>query len=292
MQIFHLKHDKIDLEKWDNIISASKNSMIYANSWFLNVVSPDWEALVSDNYEYVMPLPVKKKLGIKYLVQPIIAKQLGIFSSGHIDALIVSRFIKSIPYYSYEINLNEGNCAESGTKLPNLLLNLALSYDNLVKSFSVNTMRNIRKAGKCLLRIDWELNLNDFLHFYFEEERYYLLPDKKITTTLIKTALEHNNIQLIGAKTLDGRLIAVLGLLTSTNRLIYLLASSNKEGKNKSAMFFLVNEVIRKNANTDVVLDFEGSKIDGIARFYKGFGAKPISYFSIKRFRPTLLIKQ
>ena len=54
-------------------------------------------------------------------------------------------------------------------------------------------------------------------------------------------------------------------------------------------MFFLVNELIKKHAATNKILDFEGSKVEGVYRFYKGFGAGLRSYYLIKRFRPTFL---
>ncbi len=59
-----LSNDQIDRALWDKTIESSPYGMIYALSWYLDIVCPDWEALVSDNYEQVMPLPVKKKMGL------------------------------------------------------------------------------------------------------------------------------------------------------------------------------------------------------------------------------------
>ena len=75
----------------------------------LMLFRPGWEALISENYEYIMPLPVKSKYKIPYLVQPILTQQLGIFSKNKINENIIEEFIKEIPYFSYEINLNEHN---------------------------------------------------------------------------------------------------------------------------------------------------------------------------------------
>ena len=290
MEIKHVKHEKIDYLLWDKTIANSQNSMIYAFSWFLDCVSPQWEALISENYEFVMPLPVKTKFGLKYIVQPFLTQQLGVFSSMQITELIVFDFIRSIPYLSYEMNLNEKNYVSSSISLPNLMLNLNVTYENLVKKIAVNTLRNIRKAENYRLKMNWELNYVDFLQFFFEQTQRYDLPDKNITKRLVLAAIEQKKIQLLGVKSVEGKLLAVLGLFTSGNKLIYLLPSSSTKGKEVSAMFFMVNAIIKKYAGTNTILDFEGSKIDGVARFYKGFGAKPTSYYLIKRFRFKFLI--
>ena len=66
--------------------------------------------------------------------------------------------------------------------------------------------------------------------------------------------------------------------------MIYLCPISNEYGKQRSAMFLIVNQIIIDYQDTDTTLDFEGSRIEGIARFYRGFGAKLEPYFLIRRF--------
>jgi hypothetical protein len=91
MKIRHLKHSEIDLQKWDSCVQNAANALVYAESWYLDIVSPHWEALVADDYEYVMPLPVKRKFGIPFLVQPPLSQQLGVFSLHIIDKSIVKQ---------------------------------------------------------------------------------------------------------------------------------------------------------------------------------------------------------
>ncbi len=60
-------------------------------------------------------------------------------------------------------------------------------------------------------------------------------------------------------------------------------------------MFLLIDEFIKDNSGTNLVLDFEGSNIEGVARFYSGFGSKPFNYTSIKLnklFFPLNLLKK
>ena len=52
----YINHDSIDKALWDEAIEASANGLIYAQSAFLDAMSPGWDALISTGYEYVMPL--------------------------------------------------------------------------------------------------------------------------------------------------------------------------------------------------------------------------------------------
>lgn len=60
-------------------------------------------------------------------------------------------------------------------------------------------------------------------------------------------------------------------------------------------MFLLIDEFIKQYASRNMILDFEGSNIEGVARFYAGFGAKPFNYPALKinkLFYPLRLIKR
>ena len=290
MQLKHLRNSSIDYEKWNECISKSFNSLTYAYSWFLDVVSPGWEALVSENYEYVMPLPAKSKYKIPYLVQPVLTQQLGIFSPNEINEEIVINFIKEIPYYSYELNLNEKNFYSKAFIYPNYILDLNQPYKNLQNSFSKNTKRNIDKAKKLKLIVKKDISLNDFLEFYYGIDKKFLYVQKAILENVIQTGYTNNSVSLYGVYSAQNELIASLFILHSLNRLTYLLPVSNAEGKNSSAMFYLIDYLIKKEANKNICFDFEGSRIEGIARFYRGFGAKNHPYYILKRFRPSFLI--
>ena len=56
--IQYLKNKEIDFKKYDACIAAAINSRIYAYSWYLNIVADNWDALVLNDYEAVMPLPI------------------------------------------------------------------------------------------------------------------------------------------------------------------------------------------------------------------------------------------
>ena len=65
--LVYLKHHQIDKKKWDSCIFYAKEGILYAYSWYLDIVAPNWDAIIllnKDSYISVMPLPVKTKYTI------------------------------------------------------------------------------------------------------------------------------------------------------------------------------------------------------------------------------------
>ncbi len=290
MQINHIQHKDIDYKRWDQCISTAVNHFIYAYSWYLDIVSPDWEALTDDNYDYVMPLPVKRRFYIPYLVQPFLTQQLGFFSSKPLTEEILQQFIKKIPYYSYELHLNEKIEHPEITLMPNYVLQLNKSYKETASKYSKNTQRNIDKAIKSKLKVIKESDNNTFMNFYQEISTHLKSDDFEIILKVLDKAKENNALEIYIVKNENNETCAALALLISSERLTYFLPASNAAGKKNCSMFFLVDELIKKYAGQNLIFDFEGSSIEGIARFYKGFGAENQPYYSIKKFRPSFLI--
>lgn len=294
-QIRYLRYDEIDLGKWDNCIQNSVNRLPYAFSWYLDRMAGTWDALVMGDYLYVMPLPTGRKYGISYLLQPLFIQQLGIFSPFEISPELVAVFLEKIParYRLVRINLNTSNYPSGKSFAPekkvNYQLDLSLSYPKLYKAYSENTRRNLKKAQRSGLQVQQIHNIPEFIQFVrnFLEDRSSEIKGFHFRRLqlLISYAVSNGKGIMAGVYSATNSLCAVVFLVHSTGRYIYLAAASNKEGIESRAMFFLVDYYIKKNAGRMEILDFEGSNIGGIARFYSGFGAKPYFYFTVGRNR-------
>ena len=96
MAINYLTYQQIDKVKWDACIKEASNGLIYGYSFYLDTMSKNWDALVLNDYEAVMPLTWNKKYGICYLYQPPFTASLGIFGQS-LSAALVNRFLAAIP---------------------------------------------------------------------------------------------------------------------------------------------------------------------------------------------------
>ncbi len=70
--IKYVSHEVIDREKWDKCIDNSTNGLVYAYSWYLDLICDEWNALIENDYESVFPLPFRKKGFIQYTYQPFL----------------------------------------------------------------------------------------------------------------------------------------------------------------------------------------------------------------------------
>ena len=172
----------------------------------------------------------------------------------------------------------------------NLIVDLNTSFEVLKTTFSSNTKRNCNKANKEDLTINFESkNVTEYINFFkthiknpVSENHYYSL--EQIVIESLKQG--KGFIALVKS---ENEIVAASFILKSDYRLIYRTGTSNPKGKELKAMFLLVNELIQQYTNTNFKLDFEGSEIEGVARFYKGFGASNMPYFYYKEINNKLL---
>lgn len=285
MEIKYLKHNEIDKQQWDKCIANAFNGIVYSFSWYLDIVSNQWEALVFDDYKAVMPLTCKKKYGLSYIFQPRYTQQLGVFSQGVLDQELVKAFIGAIPvkYKIVDINLNTYNKLDDAKLVSNqgvtYELDLIQKYKDLGKNFNSNTQRNIKKAINNKVQVSKHVNLKDLLILVKKTSKIPLTFDHlNILRRLIPLTISNNLGNTYGAYNDKNELVAAAFFIRSHNKTIYLISAATQEAKELSAMFLLVDQFIKDNAERDITLDFEGSVIENIARFYRGFGASPINY--------------
>ncbi|GHT72933.1 hypothetical protein AGMMS50262_03080 [Bacteroidia bacterium] len=281
MKIFRLTYKEIDLEAYDRCVEKSSFGSVYAMSWYLDAVSPQWEVLMADDYRYVVPLPVKKKFGIRYLTQPYFCQQLGIFSTEEISLSIYNEFIKAIPYSFYHLQLNTGNvfAGRFSELRDNFVLNLNRPYTEIRENYGSNFSKNIKKSKKYNLYTDKKIKFDEFLNLIRSHTSgrpiENLLP---IFNHLIQKIQEKVIIEIRGIRDEKDTIQAVALFLRWKNRLYFLLNASTPEGKVTHSMSFLLDNVIQDYAGQDLILDFEGSSIPNIARFYQSTGAVKTSF--------------
>ena len=284
--IRYLKHHRINKEKWDEAIEKSQFPVVYAMSWYLDRVCPGWEALVEGNYRSVFPVTGNRKFGIHYLYQPFFTQQLGLFSTKKEGD--IHKFIDAIPrkYKFIQIALNEKNplseCNWKKVTNQTFHLDLDQEIEDIRKDYSENTKRNLKKAQKHAIKIIRNDRFSDLIRLFRENRGGELKNLKDRHFIMLLDVMEESHRRDMGfawsVYTEKGDYCAGAFFLESFDRYIFLFSATDDTARKNGAMAALIDHFIKQHCNRKVILDFEGSNLRNLARFYSGFGAKPVDY--------------
>ncbi len=294
-QLRHIERQDIDIEKWDHCIINASNTMIYAMSWYLDIVADHWSALVWNDYEMVMPIPYRVKLGFRYVYQPCFTQQLGIYSKYCLEEDMVNTFIdKMCAEYKYvQTNLNTACLIYKNQSLfavrNNYILDLNHSYEALKSRFSSNAKLNIKRSLSYIIRVKKEVELRAIIELFDKNQtqysdRYSALDYNKLEC-LVRLLKAQNKVELVGLYSDQDVLCAGAVFFYYGNRKIFIFSGSNEIARKQKMMFFLFDDVIREHAGEPLILDFEGSNNPGLANFYSGFSSANEQYPMIKKNR-------
>ncbi|MCC9168946.1 GNAT family N-acetyltransferase [Pontibacter harenae] len=298
--IQYLKNEQIDKAKWDACIEASPEGLLYALSWYLDVVAPGWQALVEveeGQYVTVMPLPGTKKLGFAHLSQTFFAQQLGIFSvkpdgvravADQFLAQTVSRF-RFIHNYKF--------CTENTAVLKPLkdkyglqprytrYLSLQEPYEQLYSNYTRDRKKNLKIAEKSNLTLVNSDDVEPLIQLYkahispkmvggFTELIYQLLRD------VFVQANKRGMAQLVYSLQNDEINTGCL-FLKYKDRISCLISAANSAGRKTNGKTLIRDRIIRQCAGTNYTMDFESPAIESIDSFNATFGAEQIKYSAL-----------
>lgn len=286
--IKRLKYHEIDFEKYENCIGNSQQKNFYAQKKILDFLCKDWEVLISGDYEAVMPIPLKRKLGFAIVVMPLFCQQLGIFSRKddkilNLDFLIFLK--KNYRILNYAFN-HQNNFPEKLTSKKNYIINKTeyhllrkkyfkgrkstvktaqfheckeLQYDNWVKNYVQNNYKGLNR--------DADANkFFDFLNFLHKENLLKVFGsfNKENSTSIVLIIEEQERLSLLGLIN-DGRF-------------------RNDNGASFLIDYLLKNNIHLKNFN------FMGGNIRGIEVFFKSFGSDLQQFPAIQYSKKEVLL--
>mgnify|MGYP006275570303 CR=1 FL=1 len=298
-RIKHLKNNEINVVKWDNCINNAYNGNIYAFSWYLDILSDHWEAIVHNNYRSVMPLLVNKHAGIKYISTSILANQLGVFSTDISDKPLVNAFIEatSSRYRFFSINLNKYNNIDSSVcrqrSRDTYEFDLIRNYDLIRDTYSTAIRQGIHNAEKKRVSIITGMVPNDFIGFLLQNRVVCSCRmNRNIVSQLRKIiafVTNHRLGEIYAAYTPSNTLCAAVLFLKSNRKANILFSGVSEEGIKLHAMELLVDHFIRYHAEKNLTLNFGNLAMPDKMQFFTGFGAQAYHYLNIKNLKNPFL---
>lgn len=292
MIVYH-KHHEIDREQWDNCIKNSPGVKPYAYSWYLDIMTPGWEALVDDDYDSVFPIPGFSRFGIKYVATPIFLQQLGAFSPDKPASKAIIEFLNYMPDIYRLIDLCVAQEIQiSGYKVTekaNFELDLSKPYEKIWENFSLHCRRNIEASAKKKPELVSDITPDELIDLFIlnkgKEVKGIKTRDYQRLNNLMNFCLKNKKGRIIGVRAAKKRLIFGAFLVETHGNKTMLFVVNTDESRERRIGYFVVNELIRTYSSTRTILDFAGSSITTIASFMESFGCVNIPYYRIYRNR-------
>lgn len=288
--IHFISRQNIDLEKWNACLKNSRYESIYGHIWYLDAIC-QWDAMVIGDYEAIIVLPYRNKLGISYVYVPDFCQTLGIFSTKKYPAKMVDDLLLKLAtrFRFVDFALADIECSLSSNAIANRNVELTLSskYDDLRARFSSNTKRNITKSAKCAVEVKQSYSPELILKAYLENKAKEVGSSMSDTEqnylrVIVNEGIEQDLVTLLEAYSNDGDFLGGAVFVKSYSRYLFLFSGLTENGKSQGAMFAVINSFISSHSGEAMILDFEGSNDDGVARFYQGFGGISTTYYRMR----------
>lgn len=299
----YVSQAEINRARWDALISEAPNGLIYALSWYLDLVSPGWAALVKEEagrYVAALPLPVQTRFGVKYLKQPLFAQQLGLFYLAsaaptatdwqQIGQLLRQRF-RFITRYSFNVSnselLGESSLGIAGRPFKTYYLPLRPAYPRLLSGYKPNRRWRLNQARRRGLLVEPSTDIDLLLRLFDENTapRIYGVVGEayeyRLLRALFAAASRAGLAAMWQARPAGGPVVAMILLFRFKGQFTYIFNSSNAAGKAAGAISVLLDEVFRAHAGQDVCFDFEAPEVDNVAHFYRSFGPVEMPFLTI-----------
>lgn len=252
-------------------------------------MAENWDALVWGDYEAVMPLPWKKKWGIKYVYTPMFLQRLGLFGN-NIPASLVQECYRQAARHFALVDLMTGTPAgDPGWKTTprqNLVIPLNQPYEAISSQYSAECGKNIRKAVNRRCQFAENISIEHILSLYWQVYGGY----SPHTTEEIMKRLEawakesarQGNLLACGVTDATDQSILFGALVFRCNkRLYYLAGAPTEKGRKARATYFFIDQLLQKWAGQPLLFDFEGSDIPAVADFYNRFGPRTETYYHL-----------
>lgn len=297
----------------DLCLSDSCSSIaIFSQYWWLDAVvgENNWDvALVEKDNKIVASLPyvIKHKYGLTILGQPPLTQTLGPWlrdqpaNTKYTRLLenqkdLMSDLINQLPHHDFFL---QNFSPEITNWLPwywqGFYQTTAYTYrlknlhdvNAIWEGLRENIRRDIRKARKRNIIIDNNATVEEFLPLQRQtfERQGKVSPISEDMIRRLDTACAKSSARRIFiAKDAEGQSHAGIYLVWNNHAAYYLMGGGNPNLRNSGATSLAMWEAIQFASTVSKVFDFEGSMIEPVERFFRGFGAHQTPYFKVSRY--------
>jgi len=289
-----------------------KNIPIYSKDWWMDAVCGEnnWDViLIKDkggNIIASMPFYIREKFGLKIITQPLLTQSNGIFIKYPERQILPDKIAYEkriiyevdqslrklhIDYYNQNHHYSFFNWQPfywKGYKETVKYTYLIKDTDDIEKVFN-----NINKRKKQYIKrsegIYHVYQTSDIEKFYelnkrvFEKKRLKIPYSFDFIKRLDKKLADHENRAIFCIDGKRGDLSYMIYLVFDDISSYLLMSGRSMDDNDPNIKSIAVWEAIKFSASKKLRFDFEGSMVEGIADFFRQFGAEPVPYHNISK---------
>lgn len=288
-----LKYHEIDWEKYQKCLENSEQYIFFAEKKYLDlVIGNNWQVIVYNDYDAVMPIPLVKKIGFSFVLMPLQTQQLGVFSekdNAEINQKILEFFQRNNKIYYYAFNAKNSFLAPLRMRSNYILC--SDNYENIKKRYSVHRRRNVRISTDFEDRIKFEETFNLENSKSFFQENIVGIDKTELIDMAFFNMKALFKLQLLKIYSLyfDNKLASQAYILDCPKEQFLINFINNKEFLKYNSTSIIIDKILQKNISKNQ-FNFHGSNIPEIAEFYRRFGAKKEEYAFIENSKKQLIL--
>lgn len=274
-------------------------------NWNVSVVMRDGKAIAS------MPYVTHKKFGMTLLQQPPLTQTLGPWikksdakyaktlgqQKDSMEALIGQ--LPKFQYFTQNWHHSQTNWLPffwqgfKQTTRYTYVINDLSDEKKLWEELQQNIRTDIKKAeNRFAVVVKDDCSINDFLELnrlVFKRQGLPLPYSEELVKRLDQACATRHCRKIFIAVDDQGRKHAGVYLIWDSNSAYYVMGGGDPELRNSGATSLCMWEAIKFSATVTKKFDFEGSMMEPVERFFRGFGARQVPYFSISKVKSTIL---
>ena len=284
--IKRLKYNDIDFAKYEECVENAAQKNIYAQKKILDALCESWELLVAGNYEFVMPVPLKRKLGFNIVLMPLFCQQLGVFSKlkdPEKEQQFLEYLQKNYRLFSYAFN-------HQNTFSPDLMMKKnyiipQTDYPTLRKKYFKGRKSTVKTAQYLTYKEVKRVDVLDFI-----KDNFKGLDKQTDVTKFFEYIdfLDNENFLRIFGSYKENDLTNLAIIIEEEKRFSLLALINDPHFKSDNGASFLIDRILQENI-AQKNFDFMGGNIRGIEVFFKSFGSELEQYPSLEKSKGELL---
>ena len=295
--------------KYRLLCSEEPSIPVFSQAWWLDAVSGDaWDVVLLESDGCILaslPFVTRERFGLKIIGQPILTPNLGPWLKqssarnarrlGQEKNILQALYNLLPPYAQY----NQNWYCERYNWLPLYWMGYQQStrytyrleslndLQSIWDGFDTNIRTDIRKAeNKLSVQVRTDLPIENFLELnkkVFSRQSMGVPYSEELIFAIHRAATAQKSCRLFIAIDEEGQHHAGVYIIWDSNSAYYLLGGGDPALRNSGATSLCMWHAIQFASSVTKKFDFEGSMIEPIERFFRGFGATQAPYFVISK---------